>query len=123
VLPFLDDQTPAYVLVQTGEQQWIFLCYVPDHAPVRLKMLYASTRATLRKEFGDFRIKYEVFGTNKVQFACRRQSMRPPLMLLWNLGGYVACGLPQAQGELRSAAAPDCRRRGGQGAEAEGMRR
>lgn len=33
---------------------------------VRQKMLYAATRATLKKEFGGGHIKDEVFGTNKV---------------------------------------------------------
>lgn len=34
---------------------------------VRQKMLYAATRATLKKEFGGGHIKDEVFGTVKVQ--------------------------------------------------------
>jgi len=34
---------------------------------VRLKMLYAATRATVKKEFGGGHIKDEMFGTVKVQ--------------------------------------------------------
>lgn len=33
---------------------------------VRLKMLYAATRATVKKEFGGGHIKDEMFGTVKV---------------------------------------------------------
>lgn len=33
---------------------------------VRHKMLYAATRATLKKEFGGGHIKDEIFGTSKV---------------------------------------------------------
>lgn len=36
-------------------------------AQVRLKMLYAATRATVKKEFGGGHIKDEMFGTVKVQ--------------------------------------------------------
>lgn len=35
---------------------------------VRLKMLYAATRATVKKEFGGGHIKDEMFGTVKVQW-------------------------------------------------------
>lgn len=35
-------------------------------AQVRLKMLYAATRATVKKEFGGGHIKDEMFGTVKV---------------------------------------------------------
>ncbi len=56
----------------------MFVCYVPDNAPVRLKMLYASTRATLRKVFGDHRFRFEVFATTLVRMLwvarlCRRR--------------------------------------------------
>jgi hypothetical protein len=36
---------------------------------VRLKMLYAATRATVKKEFGGGHIKDELFGTVKVSQA------------------------------------------------------
>lgn len=37
-------------------------------AQVRLKMLYAATRATVKKEFGGGHIKDEMFGTVKVRW-------------------------------------------------------
>ncbi|XP_028810395.1 twinfilin-1b [Denticeps clupeoides] len=68
VLPLLEDDMPSYLLYRldsTNNQgyEWIFLAWSPDHSPVRQKMLYAATRATLKKEFGGGHIKDEVFGT------------------------------------------------------------
>uniref|UniRef100_A0ABM5GFW7 Twinfilin-1 n=1 Tax=Pogona vitticeps TaxID=103695 RepID=A0ABM5GFW7_9SAUR len=70
VLPLLEDKQPCYVLYRLDSQnaqgyEWIFIAWSPDHSPVRQKMLYAATRATLKKEFGGGHIKDEVFGTNK----------------------------------------------------------
>ncbi|RCI02509.1 Twinfilin-1, partial [Rhizopus stolonifer] len=71
---YLDTHTPAYIFVRYdekgtgGEYKWLFLCYVPDNAKVRDKMLYASTRATLTKELGDYRFTDSVYGTEKKEF-------------------------------------------------------
>uniref|UniRef100_A0A8C8A238 Twinfilin-1 n=1 Tax=Oryzias sinensis TaxID=183150 RepID=A0A8C8A238_9TELE len=72
VLPLLDDDMPCYILYRldsTNNQgfEWILLAWSPDHSMVRHKMLYAATRATLKKEFGGGHIKDELFGTAKVQ--------------------------------------------------------
>ena len=37
---------------------------------VRPKMLYAATRATLKKEFGGGHIKDEIFGNTRVSRGC-----------------------------------------------------
>eukprot|EP00069_Balaena_mysticetus_P009960 bmy_20418T0 len=70
VLPLLEDKQPCYVLLRLDSQnaqgyEWIFIAWSPDHSHVRQKMLYAATRATLKKEFGGGHIKDEVFGTVK----------------------------------------------------------
>ncbi|KAI8373716.1 hypothetical protein BD560DRAFT_434076 [Blakeslea trispora] len=71
---YLDDTTPAYIFVRLDERgtaneyKWLFLCYVPDGAKVRDKMLYASTRATLTKELGDYRFVDNIYGTEKSEF-------------------------------------------------------
>uniref|UniRef100_A0A8C7ZXL3 Twinfilin-1 n=1 Tax=Oryzias sinensis TaxID=183150 RepID=A0A8C7ZXL3_9TELE len=70
VLPLLDDDMPCYILYRldsTNNQgfEWILLAWSPDHSMVRHKMLYAATRATLKKEFGGGHIKDELFGTAK----------------------------------------------------------
>ncbi|XP_072291287.1 twinfilin-1a [Eucyclogobius newberryi] len=70
VLPLLEDDFPCYILYRLDSQnnqgyEWIFLAWSPDRASVRQKMLYAATRATVKKEFGGGHIKEEVFGTVK----------------------------------------------------------
>ena len=49
-----------------GGYEWILLCWSPDDSPIREKMLYASTKATLKKEFGATQITDELFGTVEV---------------------------------------------------------
>ncbi|RVE50966.1 hypothetical protein evm_004375 [Chilo suppressalis] len=44
---------------------WLLLSWSPDSAPVRQKMLYASTKATLKQEFGSAHIKDEMHATVK----------------------------------------------------------
>ncbi|XP_034852392.1 toll-like receptor 9 isoform X3 [Mirounga leonina] len=70
VLPLLDAQEPCYLLYRLDSQnaqgfEWLFLAWSPDNSPVRRKMLYAATRATVKKEFGGGHIKDELFGTMK----------------------------------------------------------
>ncbi|KAL9548329.1 hypothetical protein MBANPS3_005735 [Mucor bainieri] len=71
---YLESTTPSYIFVRfdeknaSGEYKWLFLCYVPDNAKVRDKMLYASTRATLTRELGDYRFTDSIYGTDKAEF-------------------------------------------------------
>lgn len=46
----------------------MFISWSPDTAQVRQKMLYASTKATLKQEFGTSHIKEEVHGTVLVSY-------------------------------------------------------
>lgn len=68
ILPNLDEKRPCYILYRLDTQnnlgyEWAFICWSPDFSPVREKMLYAATRATLKTEFGGGYIKDELFGT------------------------------------------------------------
>ncbi|KAL4630688.1 twinfilin-2 [Arapaima gigas] len=68
LLPLLDPQEPCYILYRLDSQnaqgyEWLFISWSPDQSPVRQKMLYAATRATVKKEFGGGHIKDEIFGT------------------------------------------------------------
>ncbi|KPP60408.1 twinfilin-2-like [Scleropages formosus] len=68
LLPLLDPQEPCYILYRLDSQnaqgyEWLFISWSPDQSPVRQKMLYAATRATVKKEFGGGHIKDEMFGT------------------------------------------------------------
>uniref|UniRef100_A0A8C4RES9 Twinfilin-1 n=1 Tax=Erpetoichthys calabaricus TaxID=27687 RepID=A0A8C4RES9_ERPCA len=70
VLPLLEDSQPSYLLYRLDTQnaqgyEWIFIAWSPDNSPVRQKMLYAATRATVKKEFGGGHVKDEIFGTTK----------------------------------------------------------
>ncbi|XP_061629713.1 twinfilin-1-like isoform X4 [Phyllopteryx taeniolatus] len=70
VLPLLEDCVPCYILYRLDSRnnqgyEWIFLAWTPDHSTVRNKMLFAATRATLKKEFGGGHIKDEIFATTK----------------------------------------------------------
>ncbi|KAK9472263.1 uncharacterized protein V1510DRAFT_417772 [Dipodascopsis tothii] len=47
--PHVSDSEAMYVLYRTAPAQYTFISYVPDAAPVRSKMLYASTRNTLQR--------------------------------------------------------------------------
>ncbi|KER32886.1 hypothetical protein T265_12731 [Opisthorchis viverrini] len=67
ILPMLDKKRPCYILFKldsTSEfgNDWALISWVPDSASVREKMLYASTRATLRRQFGDHLIKEDLTG-------------------------------------------------------------
>uniref|UniRef100_A0A4W5QPQ8 Twinfilin actin-binding protein 2b n=1 Tax=Hucho hucho TaxID=62062 RepID=A0A4W5QPQ8_9TELE len=50
-------------LLNAQGYEWIFITWSPDQSPVRDKMVYAATCATLKKEFGGDHIKDEMFGT------------------------------------------------------------
>ncbi|XP_055365200.1 twinfilin-2-like isoform X1 [Betta splendens] len=68
LLPLLVPQEPCYVLYRLDSQnaqgyEWLFIAWSPDQSPVRQKMMYAATRATLKKEFGGGHIRDEMFGT------------------------------------------------------------
>ncbi|XP_063071534.1 twinfilin-2 isoform X2 [Engraulis encrasicolus] len=70
LLPLLDEEEPCYILYRLDSQnaqgyEWLFISWSPDQSPVRLKMLYAATRATVKKEFGGGQVKDEMFGSMK----------------------------------------------------------
>ncbi|KAK7121168.1 hypothetical protein R3I93_022304 [Phoxinus phoxinus] len=70
LLPALEKDLPCFILFRMDSSnslghEWVFIAWSPDHSPVRHKMLYAATRATLKKEFGLAHIKDEMFGTVK----------------------------------------------------------
>lgn len=63
------EEQPCYILYrldsknETGGFDWLLISWSPDDSPVRQKMLYASTKATLKQEFGSGQIKEEVHAT------------------------------------------------------------
>ncbi|CAL4195255.1 unnamed protein product, partial [Meganyctiphanes norvegica] len=68
VVPLLQEKQPCYIMFRLdsnahGGFEWILLCWSPDDSPIRQKMLYASTKASFKKEFGATQISDEVFGS------------------------------------------------------------
>lgn len=68
VIPLIEENQPCYILYRLDNKnslgyEWLFISWSPDSAPVRQKMLYASTKATLKQEFGSSQIKEELHGT------------------------------------------------------------
>ncbi|XP_077284989.1 twinfilin actin binding protein isoform X2 [Arctopsyche grandis] len=67
VVPCLiEENDPCFILYKLDTKnslghEWIFITWSPDSAPVRQKMLYASTKATLKNEFGSAHLKSELF--------------------------------------------------------------
>lgn len=68
VIPLVEENQPCYILYRLDTKnemgyEWLFISWSPDTSPIREKMLYASTKATLKQEFGTAQIKEEVHGT------------------------------------------------------------
>ncbi|ENN81951.1 twinfilin [Dendroctonus ponderosae] len=68
VVPLIEENQPCYILYRLDSKsslgyEWLFISWSPDTAPIRQKMLYASTKATLKQEFGSSQIKEELHGT------------------------------------------------------------
>lgn len=69
VKPHLENSQCCYILYradninQNESFEWILLAYVPDTSVVREKMLYSSTRNTLKKELG--LVQEEIFGSSE----------------------------------------------------------
>eukprot|EP00088_Acartia_fossae_P060699 TRINITY_DN7271_c0_g2_i1.p1 TRINITY_DN7271_c0_g2~~TRINITY_DN7271_c0_g2_i1.p1 ORF type:complete len:357 (+),score=90.93 TRINITY_DN7271_c0_g2_i1:32-1072(+) len=77
ILPSVDPDQPTYFLYRLDEKDgsenflWLLISWSPDHAHTRQKMLYASTKATLKKEFGQGQIKDEYFASTKEELTLR----------------------------------------------------
>lgn len=83
VVPSLSKSEPCYLFFRFDTKnasgyEWLFISWVPDDAAVRQKMLYASTRATLKKEFGGTHIKEELSGTSVVGFTFTHNASAGP---------------------------------------------
>eukprot|EP00048_Salpingoeca_helianthica_P022123 m.16491 g.16491 ORF g.16491 m.16491 type:complete len:355 (+) comp6909_c0_seq1:17-1081(+) len=68
VVPMLDEKQPCFIFFRLDSQnsygyEFVYLVWVPDFAHVRQKMVYASTRSTLKTIFGLQHIKDEIYGS------------------------------------------------------------
>lgn len=67
--PHLDPKIALYIILRryasSETAPFVAITYVPDSAPVRQKMLFASTRLTLVRELGIERFRETIFATTK----------------------------------------------------------
>lgn len=64
--PLLSTKEAAYIILrryQNAPDGYVAVSYIPDAAPVRQKMLFASTRLTLVRELGTERFRESLFVT------------------------------------------------------------
>jgi len=67
----LQDDQPCYILFRLDERDasesfyWTLIAWTPDDSPTRQKMLYASTKATFKKEFGAGQIKEDYYANHR----------------------------------------------------------
>eukprot|EP00053_Salpingoeca_punica_P011716 m.104426 g.104426 ORF g.104426 m.104426 type:complete len:359 (+) comp15756_c0_seq2:38-1114(+) len=71
VLGNVEEEMPCYLFYRLDSRNssgfdFVFIAWAPDFSHVRSKMLYASTRSTLKTIFGGIYIKAELFGTVRV---------------------------------------------------------
>jgi len=70
----LEDKTPCFILYRTdseidGRSSWYMCSYVPDTAPVRQKMVYASTLHSFKNDLGSHHFVGDIAGTNRSDFS------------------------------------------------------
>ncbi|XP_017467669.1 PREDICTED: twinfilin [Rhagoletis zephyria] len=68
ISPLIEESVPCYILYRLDSKTslgyaWLLLSWVPDNATIRQKMVYASTKATLKTEFGSAHITEEIHAT------------------------------------------------------------
>ncbi|KAJ6606467.1 hypothetical protein DFH09DRAFT_1017484 [Mycena vulgaris] len=83
----IQEDNPAYILARLDKDdppaEWILICFVPDSARVRDKMLYASSRAALLKSLGSTLFSDSIFATSKADltpeaYAAHRRHITAP---------------------------------------------
>ncbi|KAJ5584979.1 Actin-binding cofilin/tropomyosin type [Penicillium hispanicum] len=70
----LQPKTPIYLLLRrptSASSALVALTYIPSNAPVRPKMLFASTRSTLTRELGTEKFTSTVFATEEEEILGR----------------------------------------------------
>jgi len=74
VVPLLEPKTPSYFIFRLDTQntlgyEWLLLAYVPDGSSVKDRMLYASTRDSLKKQLGkSYFVTNDMYGSETAEF-------------------------------------------------------
>jgi hypothetical protein len=84
VAPQLEATEPCYILYRLDSTnnlgyEWALFTYVPDKAKVRQKMVYSSTKASLKMSLGGGRFSQEIHGTVPVRSTYLYYSHSPSL--------------------------------------------
>lgn len=70
IQPELEQDVPCYILYRLdaktaeGAHAWMLISWIPDTSTIRQKMIYASTKSTLKLEFGGSYLKEEYHATS-----------------------------------------------------------
>ncbi|CRK88175.1 CLUMA_CG001960, isoform A [Clunio marinus] len=70
IQPEIEDDVPCYILYRLdtktaeGAYAWMLISWIPDISTIRQKMIYASTKSTLKLEFGSSYLKEEYHATS-----------------------------------------------------------
>ncbi|PRP83202.1 twinfilin-1 [Planoprotostelium fungivorum] len=78
------DEEPAYFIVRLeGTKRWLLLTYVPDAAPVKSKMTFASAKEFLKEKLGANFFVEDVHATTKAELSyANLQAGRAPVNAL-----------------------------------------
>lgn len=68
IQPLIEENVPCFILYRLDSKTslgfaWLLISFIPDTATIRQKMVYASTKATLKQEFGSAHITEELHAT------------------------------------------------------------
>lgn len=82
IQPEIEQDVPCYLLYRLdtksaeGGHCWMLISWIPDIATIRQKMIYASTKSTLKLEFGGSYLKEEYHATapEEITFAGYQQN-------------------------------------------------
>lgn len=77
VTEIVEQNIPCYILFRlddilaSKEYAWLLISWVPEESSIRHKMVYASTKATLKSEFGSAKIKEEFHATTNDELSLK----------------------------------------------------
>ena len=107
--PLLKKDAAAYIILrryQNAPDGYVAVTYVPDSAPVRQKMLFASTRLTLVRELGTERFRESIFVTE-------RKELEPEGWRKHDASGALKAPLTEEEESLKGVKEAEAEERGG----------
>lgn len=62
----LKQKTPGFFFIQNSANMWLMISFIPDNSQVRLKMLFASSSASLKQGLGSAKFVANDFAINMI---------------------------------------------------------